>query len=164
MTLKYCFFKGNKHALEPTSKPNDRAKEDGDEVVKRMKAGLLDPTKSMHSLYAEVDASVRIKDEIKLDFLRRVLSEDPLFGSVLLNADRSKLILRSKSLPLLEAFCFVRWDLTEHGSEHHAVVSCADETFRSEVLHAIQNIFMGNLRADDAELENDSILSMKAVG
>lgn len=105
-----------------------------------MKLGLLDPMKSLHSVYSNVGANVKIADEIKLDNIRLILQSDHRFREVILNADKTKLIVRGDLSKEEEAFLFIRWDLKKGGTSHHAVISSANESFRLIVAEALSGL------------------------
>ena len=107
-------------------------------MVKKMKLGLLDPMKSLHSLYSDVDASVKIAEETKLENIRLMLLVDSRFKEVILNADKTKLIIRGDMERGEEAFTFIRWDMRKGGTSHHAVISSANESFRDVVIDAMK--------------------------
>lgn len=103
-----------------------------------MKLGLLDPMKSLHSLYSDIDVNVKIAEEIKLDNIRSMLLSDERFKDITLNADKTKLIIRGDMDRGEEAFTFIRWDLRKGGTNHHAVISSANENFRKVVVDAMK--------------------------
>lgn len=76
-----------------------------------------------------------------------------MFSAVLLSADHTKLIFRSREPAaaglgagdVAEAYCFVVWSKADGTAvagtgdgDHNAVVQCEDEAFRQIVLQAIQ--------------------------
>lgn len=132
---------GHKHDLtSPTISEAESAGE-SDEVLKKMKLGLLDPMRSLHSIYAGMDASVKLQDEVRLDNLRLMLLPNASFPHILLNSDKTKLIIRGSSAEREEAFVFIRWDVRPNGSEHHAVVNSTNEEFKGKVVEAIKSMF-----------------------
>lgn len=135
-------LKGHKHELiEETLAATPVT----DEVVKKMKLGLLDPMKSLYFVYNGVDASIKIADEVKLDNLRVLLQGLPDFVQVLFNSDKTKLIIRGKLVQEgEEAFCFIRWDVRPQGTEHHAVISSESSSFKEKVVTAIKTIYHAN--------------------
>jgi hypothetical protein len=130
---------GHKHSLGGEESAGHTLRED-DEVVKRMKLGLLDPMKSLHSAVAGVAADVRLSDEVKLDNLRLMLLNNSAFPQVLFNTDKTKLIIRGSS-PELEAYCFIRWDIRARGTEHHAVVNSLSDDFKALVVDSLKFLF-----------------------
>ena len=107
-------------------------------MLKKMKLGLLDPMKSLHSLYSDIDSNIKIAEEIKLENIRLMLLGDKSIKEISLNADKTKLIIRGDLDKEEEAFIFIRWDLRKGATSHHAVISSANESFRKVVVDAMK--------------------------
>lgn len=119
-----------------------------EEMVKKMKLGMLDPSKTLPK-----DAiSVNIKDnntsnkdhDIRLKIIHKDLmnsSHYENFSSISLNSIGKTLIFKdkidNKSKICTEAYCYILWGSSDN---HDAVIQCEDEIFREKVINAMNSL------------------------
>lgn len=110
------------------SNNDDVNDKDRNEILKKMKNSLLDPSRSLPAISKNILSNIidsengeTISNELKLKrLLRLILSADDLrlndkkekeksFESVKLNSDNTKIIFRSSGNNGFEAFCYIVW-------------------------------------------------------
>lgn len=122
----------------------------GDEaIVKRMKMGLLDPSRAFVRenqvdglIFEDMDESLVAKSKPKLEKIRLILEkyEDNLFKSVVFSRNGMRLIVRAmdvngeegKEAVACEGYCFIHWGESEKSSCHttHTSKTCTGHSHR----------------------------------
>lgn len=106
----------------------DENDKDRNEVLKKMKNGLLDPSRSLPAISKNILSNIKesengetISSELKLKRLLRLIlladdsrlndkkEKEKSFESVKLNSDNTKIIFRSSGNNGFEAFCYIVW-------------------------------------------------------
>jgi hypothetical protein len=122
-----------------------------EQVVKRMKLGLLDPSQSFKSLEPKEIQSIETNalpdNRLKLERIWSYLksSSPERVAEVSISQDGLRLIVRGNGsyeldgLPL-EAYIYIHWSINRGHTLHHAVVQCVNENFRKYVISLIQKL------------------------
>lgn len=143
------------HSHDDTDKKRkEEENTQAEQVIKRMKLGLLDPSQSFKKLDSKEVQSIeknslpenRMKLEKILNYLKFISSEK--IQEVLISQDGLRLIIRgcspdievtSETTPI-EAYLYIHWSINRGHTLHHAVVQCVDESFRKYLISLIQTL------------------------
>ena len=154
---------GNNGLDENRNKMENENDKDRNEVLKKMKNGLLDPSKSLPAIALTISKNILTNltesengeiasNELKLKRLLQMIlfadnsrlnekkEKEKSFESVKLNSDNTKIIFRSSGNNGFEAFCYIVWEIGNAGESHSAVIQCDNDGFKSTVILALQSI------------------------
>ena len=141
----------------------DENDKERNEILKKMKSGLLDPSRSLPAIaltiskniltnLAESENGEVASNELKLKRLLQMIlfadnsrlnekkEKEKSFESVKLNSDNTKIIFRSSGNNGFEAFCYIVWEIGNAGESHSAVIQCDNDGFKSTVILALQSL------------------------
>mmetsp|Transcript_5106 Transcript_5106/g.7817 ORF Transcript_5106/g.7817 Transcript_5106/m.7817 type:complete len:814 (-) Transcript_5106:54-2495(-) len=130
-------------------------------VVKRMKLGLIDPSRAFNTSSngdgerirngEEFDIEQVKKNRPKLEKIQSYLRDEcgGDFSDVKIGRNGLRLIVRSDKLSSqldvpAEAYVYIHWAVSRGQHTHHAVVQCPNECMRKKVSEAIQQMESGS--------------------
>jgi hypothetical protein len=159
---------GCKHGEEEGSRsPEEKKKREEEsqqteQVIKRMKLGLLDPSQAfkgrllpqeLHSIEKNSMPENRLKLEKIWNYLKHCASSTSAscpskILEVLISQDGLRLIVRGFPLEMevnedsipIEAYIYIHWSMNRGHTLHHAVVQCLDDQFRKILIALIQQL------------------------
>ena len=136
----------------------DENDKDRNEVLKKMKNGLLDPSRSLPAISKNILSNIKesengesISSELKLKRLLRLLlladdsrlndKKEKSFESVKLNSDNTKIIFRSSGNNGFEAFCYIVWGKKSETGNGNNSQNNGNEDKNDNEIHSINPIF-----------------------
>lgn len=139
-----------------------------EQIIKRMKLGLLDPSKSFKGLNENEQQLVqnnslpenRLKLEKILNYLKTYSSsQSESISNILMSKDGLRLIIQgypqnsnntNLQLAPIEAYVYIHWSINRGHTLHHAVVQCLDDEFRNYIISLIQQMESSTEVHDDS--------------
>lgn len=145
---------GEKEAPEEKTK-REEENQQTEQVIKRMKLGLLDPSQAFKGRLApqelqSIEKNSLPENRLKLEKISNYF-KNPSFAEwiheVLISQDGLRLIVRGypvemevkDSIPI-EAYVYIHWSMNRGHTLHHAVVQCPNDHYRKYLITLIQQM------------------------